>query len=66
LRRQVQAGLDSGNAERLVPEAKVLVGSTVSSLTLSKAAFEAFAATCEKPPQPTAALRKLMSTPQGA
>jgi hypothetical protein len=55
LRRQVQAGLDSGNAGRLVPEAKALVGSTVSSLTLSKAAFEAFAA-----------LRKLMTTPQGA
>ncbi len=31
------------------------------TLVLSQEAFEAFVATCEKPPRPTKALRKLMA-----
>ena len=31
------------------------------STVLSQTAFEAFVATCEKPPKPTAALRELMA-----
>lgn len=31
------------------------------TLMLSQEAFEAFVATCENPPEPTAALRKLMA-----
>lgn len=42
-------------------EAARRIVASSDSLVLSQAAFEAFVATCEKPPKPTPALRKLMA-----
>jgi uncharacterized protein (DUF1778 family) len=42
-------------------EAARRIVASSDTLLLSQDAFEAFVASCEKPPKPTAALRKLMA-----